>query len=106
LPEAIPIACSLDQAERPARAERMAALGRDLEAVDVDGREASLRFIADRRQALEDFVRAESVCCPFFSLEIVAEPDRVRLEVSAPEDAEWAVRGLVAGFVAGWGGLV
>lgn len=106
MPTTIPIACSLEKAELPAQAELMATLGEDLEAVDADGLVAKLWFSAERRPELEAFVRAESSCCPFFTFAVSDEGDRVRLEVSAPDEGEWAVRGLVAGFVAGWGGLL
>jgi hypothetical protein len=106
LPETMPIACSLDQKERRARAELIAALGQDLQALEAELREAKLWFAAERRPELIEFVRDESRCCPFFAFSVVDEPGRVRLEVGAPEHGEWAVRGLVAGFVAGWAGLV
>jgi hypothetical protein len=106
MPETMPIACSLDQSELSGRARSMAELGESLLAVEADGRHASLRFPTDRHQELEDFVRAESRCCPFFAFELTVEQQTARLRVGAPEGGEWAVRGLVAGFVAGWGGLV
>jgi hypothetical protein len=102
----MPIACSLERAEMEGRAKLMAALGQDLEAVEAEAHEANLHFSADRREELEEFVLAESRCCPFFTLAVIDEPDRVRLDVSAPATGAWAVRGLVAGFVAGWEGLV
>lgn len=105
MPDPIPIACRLEQRELPARAKLMATLGHDLQAVEADGLAARLRFGPELRPELEAFVKAESQCCPFFTFAVRDEPDRVRLEVAAPEDGEWAVRGLVAGFVAGWGGL-
>jgi hypothetical protein len=106
MPTTIPIACSLDQADRPERSAQMADLGKSLSAVFSEGRNARLRFPLHQRVALEAFVAAESSCCPFFSFEQTRVADEVELAVSAPDDGEWAVRGLVAGFVAGWGGLV
>lgn len=100
-----PIACSLDRSELSDRARSMAVLGESLLAVEADGRHASLCFPATRHLELEELVRAESRCCPFFSFELTAAQQTVRLEVGAPEGGEWAVRGLVAGFVAGWGDL-
>ncbi|HEX6116707.1 MAG TPA: hypothetical protein VFY99_06365 [Solirubrobacterales bacterium] len=84
----------------------MAKIGRELHAVDADRARATLSFPAERREELEEFVRAETGCCGFFDFELTAEGDIARLSIAAPEDAHWAVRGLVTGFVAGWGGLV
>ena len=106
MPETIPIACSLEQAELPGRAELLATLGESLEAVDAEGRQARLRFPARVEADLRDFIASESSCCPFFGFELIQAGELLELRVGAPEDGEWAVRGLVAGFVAGWGGLV
>lgn len=106
MPTTIPIACSLDQAQLPERGAQMAQLGQSLTAVSAEGRSARLRFPLDRRAEVEAFVAAESACCPFFSFDQTELDDEIELAVSAPADGEWAVRGLVAGFVAGWGSLV
>lgn len=106
MPTTIPIACSLDQAQLPERGAQMAHLGQSLTAVHAEGRSARLRFPIDMRAEVEGFVAAESACCPFFSFEQRRLDDEIELAVSAPADGEWAVRGLVAGFVAGWGSLV
>ncbi|UJA21527.1 hypothetical protein HJD18_15770 [Thermoleophilia bacterium SCSIO 60948] len=105
MPEAIPIACSVDPAKLPDRGEQMAELGQMMTAMEADGREAKLSFPISRRNDVEDFIRAESSCCPFFEFSL-AEGDDLELSVSAPDGGDWAVRGLVAGFAAGWGGLV
>lgn len=106
MPTTIPIACSLDQADLPERGAQMAQLGQSLTAVTAQGRDARLRFPIEQRADVEAFVAAESSCCPFFVFEQIDRGDEIELAVGAPEDGEWAVRGLVAGFVAGWGGLV
>ena len=105
MPETVPIACSLDQTELPDRADAMARLGEQLVAVEAGGAVAHLRFSAPRAK-VEEFVRAESSCCPFFDFSVSDEDGETSLRVEAPEDGIWAVRGLVAGFIAGWGGLV
>ena len=105
MPQTIPIACSLDQAELPGRAKLMQELGGTLTAVEANGLRASLTFRCDRSR-VEDFVAAESGCCPFFEFEVAEAGETTSLSVGAPEGGEWAVRGLVAGFVAGWGELV
>jgi hypothetical protein len=105
VPVTTPIACSLDQAELPDRAAEMARLGAQLVAVHAEGRRAELKFAADRGP-IDQFVRDESRCCPFFEFEVSSNDLETTLAVSAPADGEWAVRGLVAGFVSSWGGLV
>ena len=104
MPQTTSIACSLDQAELPDRASLMEDLGRGLVAVEADGLRASLRFESDRAR-IEEFVRAESACCPFFEFGVGKDGGATTLRVGAPEGGEWAVRGLVAGFVTGWGGF-
>lgn len=106
MPETIPIACSLEQTERPGRAALVAELGAKLEAVDAEGLNARLAFPATQRAALEEFTAAETECCPFFIFELAEAGDRIDLHIRASEGGDWAVRGLVAGFVAGWGGLL
>ena len=106
MPESIPIACSLDQTARKGRSAQIAELGQSLSAVRAEGASARLRFPLDRSEQVKAFVVAESRCCPFFSFDQVVTESEVELAVSAPEDAEWAVKGLVAGFVAGWAGIV
>lgn len=103
---AIPIACTLEEAERPQREALIEGLGKEMISVHAEGRRARLDFAHSQRAEVEAFVRAESGCCPFFDFQIAEERDRIRLEIAAPVDGEWAVRGLVAGFAAGWGGLL
>ena len=101
-----PIACSLQGADLPDRAEWMRELGQSLVGVDADRGRARLRFEAGRHAELAEFVAAESACCSFFDFGLTTENSTADLSIDAPEDAAWAVRGLVAGFVAGWGALV
>ena len=105
MPQTIPIACSLDAADLPDRASLLETLGQHLVAVQTEGLRATLSFSRDRTW-LDEFVRAESSCCPFFEFEVAQDAETTILRVGAPEGGEWAVRGLVAGFVAGWGDLV
>jgi hypothetical protein len=102
----IPIACSLNHAQSTDRRAELAALGSVLTAVEAWGLHARLVFPMDLRNDVERFVETESSCCPFFSFLVTGEGGQVELRVEAPEGAEWAVRGLVAGFVAGWDGLL
>jgi hypothetical protein len=100
--EPVPIACSLDGAQLSDRAALVAELGRSLSALEANDRQARLRFTSRSRGEVAAFVRAESACCPFFEFGLVDEAGGVTLEVAAPEGGEWAVRGLVVGFIAGW----
>lgn len=103
----VPIACSLDADDLELRRRRLAELGAALVGLRVDGRTASLRFKGGREAELAELVEAESRCCPFFELAIEPAADgESRLRVGAPPEAEWAVRGLVAGFVRGWDSLL
>lgn len=106
MPETTPIACGLEQADLPERGAQMARLGMTLAAVTAEGTSARLRFPADQGDAVDAFIAAESSCCPFFTFDRAERDGAIELAVDAPEGGEWAVRGLVAGFVAGWGGLV
>ena len=102
LPQELPIACTLTKAERPERAALAAELGaRYLVGVEVSGRRATLRFEGGRKE-VEALVEAESACCAFFEFDLGGEGERTELRVAAPADAEWTVRGRVAGIVAGW----
>ena len=106
--EAVPIACNLPAGERPDRSALMADLGaRSLTGVRSQQLEATLRFANDEETlaSVTSFVDAESECCPFFKFELRADDDAHILDVRAPEGGEWAIRGLVAGFVAGWPSL-
>jgi hypothetical protein len=100
------IACSLAGAELPDRADWMRGLGQSLVGVVADRGTARLRFESEKSEELAEFVRAESGCCGFFEFGLATENGTSELSVTAPQSAAWAVRGLVAGFVAGWGGLV
>jgi hypothetical protein len=71
-------------------------------AVDAAGQRATLRFPVERREGVEGFIRLESACCPFFDFRVVETDGLVELRVSTAPEGEWAVRALVAGFVAGW----
>jgi hypothetical protein len=100
------IACNLGGTALSDRGDWIRELGRSLIAIHADRGQARLRFEAEKRGELEEFVRAESGCCSFFEFGLATENGTTELSISAPEDAGWAVRGLAADFVAGWGSLV
>ena len=96
------IACTLRENEFEDRGAWMRELGRRLVAIEAEGARARLSFGAGAHAELEEFVRAESGCCGFFEFGLATENRTTELSIGAPADADWAVRGLVAGFVAGW----
>ena len=102
MPTTIPLACSLYQAGLSERRAQMATLGQPLTAVQAQGLTARLRFPIDQRAEVEVFVAAESGCCPFFTFRQTTLGEELELTIGAPAGGEWAVRGLVAGLVAGW----
>ena len=102
MPQETPIACTLTEAERPERAASAAELGtRALVGVEVSESHAKLRFEGER-EGVQELVAAESECCAFFDFSLSGEGELTELDVRAPEDGQWALRGLVAGIVSGW----
>jgi len=101
-----PIACNLEKAERPVRAEALAALGGRLVAIDAKGRRATLEFEPGAEEEIAELVEAEARCCPFFEFEQETAADAAVLRIGVPHGGEWALRGVVAGFAAGWRALV
>jgi hypothetical protein len=101
MPSELPIACSLNASELPARLAEMADLGR---AALIDARteptRAQLRFAAGAgfRARVEAIVAAESRCCAFLTMRVSDEPDTVVLTIDAPEDAELVLAELVDAF--------
>ncbi len=65
MPETIPIACSLERADLPERAELLARLGQRLDGVEAGGLAARLRFPKEDEDELRQFMTLESSCCPF-----------------------------------------
>jgi hypothetical protein len=96
-----PIACSLIAGEYQLRLSEIQEIGRD-SAVSIeerpDGATLSFRNSKALVERLESIVRAESECCPFLTLELVTEHDRLVLDVTAPPDAIPIVRDLVRSF--------
>jgi hypothetical protein len=101
MPSELPIACSLNASELPARLAEMADLGH---AALVDARteptRARLRFAANAgvRARVEAIVAAESQCCAFLQMRVHDEPDTVVLTIDAPENAEPVLAELVDAF--------
>lgn len=70
----------------------------------TSGSEATLVFASSESimSQIEEFVAAESKCCPFFTFRVLPSDESIQLDIEAPEDAAPLTRGLVAGFTAGW----
>jgi hypothetical protein len=93
-----PIACTLTEAEMPARRAEMAVIARDLVAAEPDATGAVLRFAprAGTRERVAAFVAAESRCCPFLRMELRDEPGALTLTVAGPPGSEPVVHELLA----------
>ena len=84
--DAPPIACSLDAEGMAQRGSEFAAL-RALSAERTPTGITAL-FAAGFDDAVRDFVRRESECCPFLQFAIgTADGGAVRLDIDGPDDA-------------------
>jgi hypothetical protein len=101
MPAELPIACSLNATELPARLAEITTLGDDA-LIDVHRApgHAELRFAAGDgiRDRVEAIVHAQAHCCALLSMEVRDEPDLVVLHITAPPDAELVLRELVEAF--------
>src|SRR6266480_1193804 len=95
-----PIACTLTEAEMPARRVEMAAIARELVSADAQDTHAVLRFRpgAGTRERVAAFVAAESRCCAFLRMELRDDPGALTLTIHAPAGAEPVVAELMAAF--------
>jgi hypothetical protein len=93
-----PIACTLTEAERPARRAEMAVIARDLVSAETQAARGVLRF--RRGAATHDrvvaFVEAESRCCAFLRMELREDADALTLSIEGPAGSEPVVREMVA----------
>jgi hypothetical protein len=85
-----PLACSLSAAAAAERARRWRAL-LDRALLDgppiAGGRRLVLRAEPGAAAELDDLVAAERECCPFLTMTIAPEGERLVLDVVAPPDA-------------------
>jgi hypothetical protein len=98
----VPIACTLDPADMPARLREIAALGRDA-LLGVSGAgpaAATLRFarIEGAGARLDAIAAAEAHCCAFLMFERRDEEGAHVLRITAPEEGAFMVDELVAAF--------
>jgi hypothetical protein len=96
-----PIACTLTEAEMPARREEMAAIARDLVCADARQNHAVLRFrrAAGTRERVAAFVAAESRCCASLRMALHHDPDALTLTIDGPAGAQPVIDELVAALV-------
>lgn len=105
MPEPPVVACSLTQDQMKSRTDVAARIGRaGLLEVSTSGCRADFVFAGPdvARSDIDEFVDAESKCCPFFKFEVKSEGVDIHLRIEAPEDGAPLTRGLVAGFTDGW----
>lgn len=99
MPDDVPIACSLSEAEMPKRLALMTAIGSDsLLSTERSGQRVELRFALDARERLDDVVAAESRCCAFLDMNVTHRGDALVLTIVAPAGAEPVMTGLAAAF--------
>ncbi len=98
-----PIACTLTEAEWPARRVEMAAIARDLVCADVRDTRAVLRLrpAPGTRERVAAFVAAETRCCAFLRMELREEADALTLTIDGPTGSDPVVGELVAALTAG-----
>jgi hypothetical protein len=93
-----PIACTLTEAERPARRAEMTVIARDLVSAETHAAHAVLRLrpAVGTRERVAAFVAAESRCCAFLRMELREDPDALTLTIDGPAGSEPVVREMVA----------
>ena len=106
MPPETAIACGLDAGDRAARMAAARELGgHALVDLEVSERRALLRFHGEL-EGVDALVAAERACCAFFEFTTTRNGEQTELEIRAPEGGESILRGLVAGIVAGWEGVL
>ena len=93
-----PIACTLTEAQMPARRAEMAAIAWDLVSADARETRAVLRFRTGpgTRERVADFVAAESRCCAFLRMELRDDREALTLTIDGPAGSEPVVGELVS----------
>jgi hypothetical protein len=93
-----PIACTLTEAERPARRAEMTVIARDLVSAETHAAHAVVRLrpAAGTRERVAAFVAAERRCCAFLRMELREDPEALTLTIDGPAGSEPVVRELVA----------
>ena len=94
-----PIACSLSATDFAARKADTATLTRTA-LLSREPLANGVRFTFDPEDSVEtdlrSLVAAEASCCPFLTLDLVAQCDELRLDVTGPADAQPIIAELFA----------
>ena len=95
----MPIACSLSAGELSTRKDENAGLLRGIEEVRELEHGYALKFTgnAQQVQALLQFITQERACCPFFSFEILFEPQNgpLWLSLSGPDGTKGFIQEII-----------
>lgn len=91
-----PVACNLTTSEQSRRQEIAREIFEGCQRIDelVDGYALSYPGSAEWATKLTEFVVFERSCCPFFTFELVFEPDGgpIRLQARGPEGTKEFIR--------------
>jgi hypothetical protein len=83
-----PISCTLTTGNFKDRIAWIGELTRDaLRSYQQQGLVLDLRYAPESADRVREMVRKEQQCCAFLTFEIHEEPDEIRLEITAPEEA-------------------
>jgi DNA-binding transcriptional MerR regulator len=95
--ESVPVACSLDAASMADRIDDWRAVTDHAESIELTATGASARFPIDAglASAISSLASAEASCCPFLTLSLTFEGDRMVLRIDAPAGAEDIARQLI-----------
>ena len=97
-----PIACTLSEADRPARRAEMATIAPAASSSRPRRMQTriSMRFrpAAGTRERLAAFVAAESRCCAFLRMQVRDDPDALTLTIDGPAGCEPVMGEMVAAF--------
>jgi hypothetical protein len=94
-----PIACSLSAGEYAARRDEIARITHSaLRSRDPISGGARLTFAAsdDTERDLRTVIAAEAECCSFLHFELDRDADKLRLDVTGPDDAQPIIAELFA----------
>jgi hypothetical protein len=95
-----PIACSLDASQLEDRKESFGTLAAKYLVRTARSEHGASLYFRDSdgtvEAAVRELARAEKACCPFFEFSVTRDAGVVRLEISAPAEAQAFVDAIVA----------
>ena len=95
-----PIACTLDPGDQRERLAWIAELARDgLLGVSREDLRLELRYAPHVADRVREMVRKEQSCCAFLTFDLSEADERVRLMITAPEQARAVADALFEQFV-------